>query len=102
MHNITVKKWGKQSGDTGDAGVQVAVLTEKIRQCTDHMKKNRRDMFTKKHLEELAIRRRKMMKYLRRKDGEKYYKILKHYNIRDMVVPCEPIRIFPIKRHQKF
>jgi small subunit ribosomal protein S15 len=99
--NLAVNKWGKQIGDTGDAGVQVAVLTEKIRQCTEHMKKNRSDKGTKRHLEALAVRRRKMMKYLRRRDGEKYYKIVKHYNIRDMVVPADPIRIIPVKNKNK-
>jgi len=80
-----VEHFGKSLQDTGSAGVQVSVMTLKIRSLTEHMKVNKQDVQSKRGLEKLVSRRKAMMRYLKRRDPETYWKVLQAFNLRDMV-----------------
>jgi len=80
-----VERFGKKPSDTGSSGVQVAVMTLKIRSLSDHMKKHPQDIQSNRGLSLLISKRKKMMKYLKRHDPKCYWHVLQKYNLRDMV-----------------
>jgi len=58
--------------DTGSTSVQVALLTEKIRQLTEHLKANHKDYASRRGLLKMVARRRRLLRYLGRVDEEQY------------------------------
>jgi len=68
--------------DTGSAEVQVAVISERINNLTEHFKNHNHDNHSKKGLLALVNKRKKLLKYLSRKDNSKYQEIIKKLNIR--------------------
>ena len=68
--------------DTGSAEVQVALLTERIRHLTEHMKVHKKDFHTQRGLLMLVGRRRRMLDYLRRNDVERYRALIAKLGIR--------------------
>jgi len=101
FHRIVtaIKKFRNSEYDTGSAGVQVAIMSERVRYMTDHLKKHRKDQITVRTLKMLLDKRRKMMAYLKYKDGHKYAQILKYYGIKDAptIIKIKPIRPFQIE-----
>ena len=77
-----VKKFGKNTDDTGSAEVQIAILTHRIRELTDHVKVHKKDKHTRRGLVQLVSKRKKMMKYLVRSDSKSYLKLIKELSIR--------------------
>ena len=77
-----VKKFGKSTNDTGSAEVQIAILTHRIRELTDHVKVHKKDKHTRRGLVQLVSKRKKMMKYLVRSDSKSYLKLIKELSIR--------------------
>ncbi|PIR72639.1 MAG: 30S ribosomal protein S15 [Candidatus Nealsonbacteria bacterium CG10_big_fil_rev_8_21_14_0_10_36_24] len=63
--------------DTGSAEVQIALLTEEIKQLLSHLKKNPKDFHSKRGLLKMVSKRRKLLKYLEKEDEKKYKKITK-------------------------
>ena len=77
-----VKKFGKDNKDTGSAEVQIAILTHRVRELTDHVKIHKKDKHTRRGLVQLVSKRKKMLKYLVRSDSKSYLKLIKELSIR--------------------
>jgi small subunit ribosomal protein S15 len=68
--------------DTGSSEVQIAVLTERIRNLTEHFKSHQKDNHSRKGLLTLVSTRKKLLNYLRRTDYGKYVKIIQELELR--------------------
>ena len=77
-----VNKFGKDSNDTGSSEVQIAILTHRIRELTEHLKTHKKDHHTRRGLVMLVAKRKKMMKYLMRSNSKSYLKVIKELSIR--------------------
>lgn len=76
------KTYGKNEKDTGSAEVQVAILTERIKNLTDHRKVNIHDQSASRGLMILVGRRRRFLNYIDKKDHEAYVALIKKLGIR--------------------
>ena len=77
-----VKKFGADAKDTGSAEVQIAMLTQKISELTEHMKSNKKDFATKRGLLMMVGKRRNLLAYLKEKDIERYRNLIARLNLR--------------------
>ena len=77
-----VEQFGKDSNDTGSSEVQIAILTHRIRELTEHVKKHKKDHHTRRGLVMLVAQRKKMMKYLMRSNSASYLNVIKELSIR--------------------
>lgn len=77
-----IEEYRLSDADTGSSEVQVAILTTRILQLTDHLKINKHDESSRRGLLKLVGRRRRLLTYLRRKDYKKYLEITEKLNIR--------------------
>jgi small subunit ribosomal protein S15 len=77
-----IKEFAIGSGDTGSTEVQIALVTEKINQLTEHCKVNQKDFSTKRGLLKMVCSRRRLLSYLERKDAAKYREIIKRLGLR--------------------
>jgi small subunit ribosomal protein S15 len=68
--------------DTGSTEVQVAILTERIKQLTSHMAANRHDYHTQRGLLKLVGQRRRLLNYLSKEDVGRYNKLIKSLGLR--------------------
>ena len=69
-------------GDTGSSNVQIALLTERINQITEHLKQNKKDHHSRRGLLRLVGRRRNLLDYLKSNKNPQYLKILEQLNLR--------------------
>ena len=76
------KEFGKKENDTGSTETQIAVLTERIKNITSHLKNNKKDHSGRRGLVILVSKRRKLLSYLRRTNINSYKNILEKLNIR--------------------
>ena len=79
---VIIKDFGSKDEDTGSTEVQIALLTKRIEQLTEHFKVNKKDHNSRRGLLKLVGQRRKLLKYLQRTDLEKYREILVKLNLR--------------------
>ncbi len=77
-----ITKYRKHEKDTGSAEVQIAILTRRIKDLTEHLKRHKKDVHTRYGLMKLVGRRRRLLRYLERKDYEKYLSLKKELGIR--------------------
>ena len=77
-----VEQFGKGANDTGVPEVQIAILTHRIRELTEHVKKHKKDHHTRRGLVQLVSKRKKMLKYLMRANAESYVHLIKELSIR--------------------
>jgi small subunit ribosomal protein S15 len=77
-----VKEYGRTEGDTGSPEVQVAILTERISNLTEHLKEHKKDFHSRRGLLILVGQRRRMLDYLRGKDRSRYESIIKSLGLR--------------------
>jgi small subunit ribosomal protein S15 len=77
-----VKKFGKDAKDTGAAEVQVALLTEKIKQLTEQLKENHNDSASKRGLLMMVGKRKRLLAYLKNKHLGEYRELIKKLGIR--------------------
>ncbi|MDR2485605.1 MAG: 30S ribosomal protein S15 [Treponema sp.] len=77
-----VTKFGKNEKDTGASEVQVALLTERINQLTEHCKQFKKDKSSQRGLLLLVGKRRRMLKYVQRMDVKKYRSLIKELGLR--------------------
>lgn len=68
--------------DTGSADVQIALLTSRINHLTGHLTANKKDVSSRRGLLRMVARRRKLLDYLSRTDGERYQKVLATLGLR--------------------
>jgi small subunit ribosomal protein S15 len=80
-----VKQFGGKDGDTGSTPVQIALLTERIKYLTEHLKINKKDHSSRLGLLKLVGKRRALMKYLRSKSYENYKDTITKLGIRDNI-----------------
>src|SRR3546814_13183947 len=71
-----VKEHGRAKGDTGSTEVQVAILTERIRNLTEHFKTHAKDNHSRRGLLMLVNKRRSLLDYLRTTDGQRYLALI--------------------------
>ena len=77
-----IKEFGKTETDTGSTEVQVAILTKKINDLSDHFKTNKKDHHSRRGLLGMINNRRKLLKYLKGKDEAKYLALIKSLGLR--------------------
>ena len=77
-----VEQFGKGANDTGVPEVQIAILTHRIRELTEHVKEHKKDRHTRRGLVQLVSKRKRMLKYLMRTNGESYVHLIKELSIR--------------------
>ena len=68
--------------DTGSPEVQIAILTEKIRNLTEHLKSNKKDFHSRRGLQMMVGKRRNLLNYLAKKDINRYRAIIEKLGIR--------------------
>ena len=72
----------RQSGDTGSPEVQVAILTERIRNLTEHFKGHHKDNHSRRGLLMMVNKRRSLLDYLKKKDVERYNSLIQKLGLR--------------------
>jgi len=77
-----IKKYQYHTTDTGSPEVQIALLTERINDLTEHLIKNKKDFHSKQGLLKMVGKRRRLLNYLKDKDIEKYRKVIDALNLR--------------------
>ena len=77
-----IGEYGQRKGDTGSVEVQVALLTRRIRELTDHLRVHRKDTHTRVGLLRLVGRRRKLLNYLTREDVARYRALIGRLGLR--------------------
>jgi small subunit ribosomal protein S15 len=77
-----VSKFGKADADTGSAEVQIAMLTERINDLTEHLRAHKKDHHSRRGLLMLVGRRRRFLNYLERKDLDGYRALIRELGLR--------------------
>ncbi len=77
-----VKKFGKDEKDSGKSEVQIALLTKRINDLTEHFNAHKKDHHSRRGLMMMVGKRRRLLDYLAAKDIERYRTIIKELNIR--------------------
>ena len=80
-----IKEFGKDANDSGSAEVQVAILTERIRELTEHDKDHKKDHHTRRGLLMLVGKRRRLLSYIKERDIENYRQLIAKLGIRDNI-----------------
>ena len=76
------KKFGNSETDTGSTEGQIALLTKRINDLTDHLKENELDHASRRGLLKMVGKRRRLLNYLMKNDIEKYRELIKELGIR--------------------
>ena len=74
--------YAREKNDTGSAEVQIALLTERINELTEHLKVHKKDEHSRRGLLIMVGKRKRLLKYLERKDIQRYRDIIAKLNIR--------------------
>lgn len=77
-----IDEFSRHESDTGSPEVQIAILTNRITQLTNHLRENKHDESSRRGLLKLVGRRRRLLAYVRRKDYQRYLALTEHLNIR--------------------
>ena len=77
-----IKEYARKKDDTGSPEVQVAILTTRISELSEHMQKHKKDFHSRRGLLAMVARRRKLLDYLKSKDDAAYQKLIKALGIR--------------------
>ncbi|MEL7498011.1 MAG: 30S ribosomal protein S15 [Planctomycetota bacterium] len=77
-----VSEFQREDGDTGSPDVQIAILTTRINNLTEHMRSNKKDFATRRGLLGMVSRRRRLLDYVRKIDADRYLDLLERLNIR--------------------
>ncbi len=80
-----VKQFGRNDTDTGSSEVQIALLTARIVELTEHLKTHKKDHASRLGLLKLVGQRRRLMRYLKRTNRESYLKTIEALSIRDNI-----------------
>lgn len=82
MKKETIGTYRLRESDTGSTGVQVALLTDRIKQLTGHMAAHRKDFHSQRGLLGLVGQRRRLLRYLSRTDVSRYNELIKKLGLR--------------------
>lgn len=77
-----MQKYARTQGDTGSPEVQVAVLTERIKELTEHLKANPKDHHSRRGLLKMVGKRRGLLDYLKDRDIERYRTLIEQLGLR--------------------
>jgi small subunit ribosomal protein S15 len=77
-----IKEYGAKEGDTGSPEVQVAVLTERITNLTEHFKTHKADNHSRRGLLKMVSQRRRLLDYVKSKDDKRYRDLIGRLGIR--------------------
>ncbi len=77
-----IKKHAQGANDTGSPEVQVAILSERIANLTEHMKTHKKDFHSRRGLLALVSQRRRLLDYLKTKDASRYESLIKELGLR--------------------
>ncbi|MEM9410352.1 MAG: 30S ribosomal protein S15 [Planctomycetota bacterium] len=80
--NELVEEFKQNDNDTGSPEVQIAILTNRINNLTEHMRSNKKDYSTRRGLLGMVSRRRRLLDYLRDVNPDRYLDIIGRLNIR--------------------
>ena len=76
-----IEKFAAATGDTGSPEVQIALLSEKVNRLVEHLKIHKKDVHSRRGLLSMIAKRRRLLKYLEKKENERYKKIVKEMNL---------------------
>jgi small subunit ribosomal protein S15 len=77
-----IEKFRQREGDTGSTQVQIAILTEEIKQLTDHLQKHRHDFSSRRGLLRKVGERRRLLKYIQKEDEQAFLELATKLNLR--------------------
>ena len=77
-----IKEFGKKDTDTGSTEVQIALLTKRINELSDHFKVNKKDHHSRRGLLGMVNNRKKLLKYLKGKNETEYLSLIKKLGLR--------------------
>lgn len=80
---VIINEYKRSDKDTGSPEVQVSLITGRIKYLTDHFKLNKKDFHSRRGLQELVNKRRKLLKYLKRNDQARYQTLIQSLELRD-------------------
>ena len=80
--SAAIKSNQSHKTDTGSPAVQAAILTERIKELTDHLKVNKKDFAARRGLLQMVGQRRRLLRYLSEKDSQAYLDLIKKLGIR--------------------
>jgi len=80
--NKIIKNYKLHNTDTGSAEVQIAILSEEIKKLTLHLKKQQKDLHSRRGLLKMVMRRKKLLNYLKKEDIRRYNSILKKIGLK--------------------
>jgi len=80
-----IAEYGKDAKDSGSAEVQVALLTQRIRELTEHLKIHKKDHHTRRGLLMLVGKRRRLLTYIKKNDIQNYRELIARLGIRDNI-----------------
>jgi small subunit ribosomal protein S15 len=77
-----IKDYARKNGDTGSPEVQIAILSERIRNLTDHLSTHKKDFHSRRGLLMMVGQRRSLLDYLKRADHTKYAEVIERLGLR--------------------
>lgn len=77
-----IKNFGRDERDTGSSEVQIALLTERINELTEHLKVHKKDNHSRRGLLQMVGKRRNLLNYLSKNDLPKYREVVEKLNLR--------------------
>lgn len=77
-----IKKYALHEGDTGSPEVQIALLTQKIKELSEHLKEHKKDAHSRKGLIKMVGKRRRLLEYLKDTEKERYAKLTKSLSLK--------------------
>ena len=82
LKNNIIEQYATHEGDTGSPEVQIAILTNRIANLTEHLKVNKKDFHSRRGLLKMVGQRRRLLDYLQKKDIERYRALIAKLGIR--------------------
>ncbi len=77
-----ISEFAQKDGDTGSPEIQVAILSERITNLTDHLKTHKKDFHSRRGLLMMVGQRRRLLDYVKRKDNGRYEELIKRLGLR--------------------
>lgn len=77
-----IKEWARHEGDTGSPEVQIAILTKRIKDLTEHLKIHKKDVHSRYGLIKMVGKRKRLLAYLKKENFKRYTELIKKLGIR--------------------